>query len=119
MPAVHEKTNNLGSDTNRAVWAVQSQKQARSLKFWIYGEEELHYPCSENKGAETSYYEAYLRLKMFSHMQVVGFPMRRLIYQMIMGHILYQKLTFLMSFPHENLVSESCLNLSNFFLEIC
>ena len=85
------------SDTNRAVWAVQSQKQARSLKFWMYGEEELHYPCSENKGAETSYYEAYLRL-CFRILQVVGFPMRRLIYQMIMGHILYQKLTFLMSF---------------------
>ena len=36
------------SDTNRP---VQAQKQARSLKFWIYKVEELYYPCSENKGA--------------------------------------------------------------------
>ena len=36
------------SDTNQA---VQSQKQARSLKFRIK-EEEVHYPCSENKGAD-------------------------------------------------------------------
>ena len=37
------------SDTDRAVHA---QKQARSLKFWIYSEEELYDPCSENKGAD-------------------------------------------------------------------
>ena len=36
------------SDTNQA---VQSQKQARSLKFQIY-EEGLYYLCSENKGAD-------------------------------------------------------------------
>ena len=36
------------SDTNRP---VQSQKQARCLKFRIQ-EEKLHYPCSENKGAD-------------------------------------------------------------------
>ena len=50
------------SDTNQA---VQSQKQARSLKFWIYKVEELYYPCSENKGANLqlrSYREADLRL---------------------------------------------------------
>ena len=35
------------SDKNRA---VQSQKQARSLKFWILVEEDLYYPSSENKG---------------------------------------------------------------------
>ena len=29
-----------------------SQKQARSLKFWIYEEEEFYYLCSENKGAD-------------------------------------------------------------------
>ena len=29
---------------------VQAQDQARSLKFWIQEEEELFYPCSENKG---------------------------------------------------------------------
>ena len=50
----HKKTNNVvseqpnRSDTNRA---VQAQKIARLLKFWIKEEEELYYPCSENKGA--------------------------------------------------------------------
>ena len=49
------------SDTNRP---VQSQKQARSLKFRIKEEERLYYPCSENKGAYQlrSYCEADLRL---------------------------------------------------------
>ena len=49
------------SDTNQA---VQSQKQARSLKFQTYEEEELYYPCRENKGADQlrSYCEADLRL---------------------------------------------------------
>ena len=44
-------------DTNRP---VQSQKKARSLKFWIQEEEE----CSKNKGADQlrSYCEADLRL---------------------------------------------------------
>ena len=37
------------SDTNQA---VQSQKQARDLKFWREVEEELYYPRSENKGAD-------------------------------------------------------------------
>ena len=37
------------SDTNRAVHA---QKQARSLKFRIQEEEEVHYSCSENKGTD-------------------------------------------------------------------
>ena len=37
------------SDTNQA---VQSQKQARSLKFRILEEEEWYYPCSENKGSD-------------------------------------------------------------------
>ena len=36
-------------DTNRP---VQSQKQARSLKFRIYEEEEVCYPLNENKGAD-------------------------------------------------------------------
>ena len=31
---------------------VQLQKQARSLKFWSYVEEELYYPSSKNKGAD-------------------------------------------------------------------
>ena len=49
------------SDTNRP---VQLQKQARSLKFWGYVEEELYYPSSENKGADRlrGYREADLRL---------------------------------------------------------
>ena len=44
--------------------AVQSQKMARDLKFLIYTEEELYYPCSENKGADQlrNYCEADLRL---------------------------------------------------------
>ena len=47
--------------TNRA---VESQKMDRAWKFWIYKLEELHYPCSENKGADQlrSYCEADLRL---------------------------------------------------------
>ena len=49
------------SDTNRP---VQSQKQARSLKFRIEEEEGLYYPCSENKGTDQlrGYREADLRL---------------------------------------------------------
>ena len=49
------------SATNRP---VQLQKMARGLKFWIELEEELYYPCCENKGADQlgSYCEADLRL---------------------------------------------------------
>ena len=49
------------SHTNRA---VQPQKMARGLKFRILIEEELHYPCEENKGADQlpGYREADLRL---------------------------------------------------------
>ena len=49
------------SDTNQA---AQSQKQARSLKFRIKEEEEVFYPCSENKGAGQlrGYREAVPRL---------------------------------------------------------
>ena len=45
-------------------WPVQSQKKDRSLKFRIYEEEGLYYPCSENKGADQlrSYCEADVRL---------------------------------------------------------
>ena len=48
-------------DTNRP---VQSQKQARFLKFWLKEEEGLYYPCSENKVADQlrGYREADLRL---------------------------------------------------------
>ena len=37
------------SDTNRS---VQSQRQARDLKFWLKVEEELYYLSSENKGTD-------------------------------------------------------------------
>ena len=49
------------SDTNRS---VQAQKRARSLKFWIEVGHELHYPSSENKGADQlrGHREADLRL---------------------------------------------------------
>ena len=49
------------SDTN---WAVQPQKMARGLKFWILVEEGLLYLCSKNKGADQlhSYREADLHL---------------------------------------------------------
>ena len=49
------------SDTNRA---VQAQKMARGLKFWLCVEEELYNPSSENKGADQlrGYHEADLRL---------------------------------------------------------
>ena len=48
-------------DTNRS---VQSQEQARGLKFRLYVEEILYYPSSENKGADQlrGYREAGLRL---------------------------------------------------------
>ena len=66
--------NRSSGDKNRP---VQSQKQARSLKFWIYmyAEEELYYLCSENKGADQlrSYCEADLRL-CFRLCRLLGFP---------------------------------------------
>ena len=59
-------------DTNRP---VQSQKQARNLKFWILEEERLYYPCSENKGADQlcSYCTADLRL-CFHLCRLLVFP---------------------------------------------
>ena len=49
------------SNTNQA---VQLQKMARGLKFWILKVEGLYYLCSENKGADQlrAYLEADLRL---------------------------------------------------------
>ena len=49
------------SDTNLA---VQSQKQARGLKFRILEEKEVYYQCNENKGPDQlrRYREADLRL---------------------------------------------------------
>ena len=59
-------------DTNQAVQA----QMARSWKFWIKEEEELYYPCSENKGTDQlrSYCEADLRLCFFAFPNV-GFLM--------------------------------------------
>ena len=57
------------SDTNQA---VQPQKMARGLKFWIYKVDVLYFPDSENKDAD-QLREADLRLcfrickKHFSH----------------------------------------------------
>ena len=49
------------SDTNQA---VQLQKMAGGLKFWIKKVEGLYYLCSENKGTDQlrGYREADLRL---------------------------------------------------------
>ena len=60
------------SDINRP---VQSQKGARILKLWIYVEEELYYPSSENKGADQlrGYREADLRL-CFRLCRLLVFP---------------------------------------------
>ena len=75
---MREKTNNLGSDQLQHKPALQSQT-TRSLKFRIE-EEGLYYPCSENKGADQlrSNCKADLCL-LFSPVQIVGFPMPRLI----------------------------------------
>ena len=60
------------SDINQT---VQSQKRARSLKFWSSVEEELYYPSSENKGADQlrGYREAELRL-CFRLCRLLVFP---------------------------------------------
>ena len=60
------------SDTNQA---VQSQKQARSLKFRMKVGDELYYPSSESKGADqlSSYCEADLRL-CFHLCRLLVFP---------------------------------------------
>ena len=59
-------------DTNRA---VQSQKTARNLKFWMKEKEGFYYPCSENKGADQlrGYREAGLRL-CFRLCKLLVFP---------------------------------------------
>ena len=62
------------SDTN---WPVQSQEQARSLKFRIQ-EDGSYYPCSENKGADQLCSNAVTAQLIcgFSPMQIVGYPMQ-------------------------------------------
>ena len=61
------------SDTNQS---VQSQKKARSLEFWIYVEEEIYYPCSENIGT----------VPLFLHRHKSGFLMTRLILCPLLSH---------------------------------
>ena len=66
------KTNNVVSDQVRHR-PVQAQKRARSLKFWSEVEEELYYPCSENKGADQLNREADQRL-CFRLCRLMVFP---------------------------------------------
>ena len=61
--------------------AVQPQKMARGLKFWIKKVERLFYLCSENKSADQLRGSASL----FSHMQNVGFLITRLNYIFFFG----------------------------------
>ena len=62
----HEKTNSLGFRPvpTQTAWSVQSQREARSLRFWVKVEKILNYLCSENKGADQlcSYCTADLHL---------------------------------------------------------
>ena len=77
----HEKTNNLGFRPDPTQTGMLSQKQARSLRFWIEDEEELYYLCSENKDADQLCVDCTAEsAPLFSHMQVAGFPMRWLNY---------------------------------------
>ena len=57
-------------------------ENVRGRKFQIWKIEELYYPCSKNKCADQlrSYCEADLRLCFRLSMQIVGFPVGRLIY---------------------------------------
>ena len=59
------------SDKN---WAIQPQKRARSLEFWIKEEERLYFTSSENKGADQlcGYHEADQRL-CFRLCKLLGF----------------------------------------------
>ena len=89
-PVICGKTNNVVSKQvlHKPGLYIQAQKMARDWKCWIQKVEELYYPCSE-KGADQlrSNCEAYLR-PLFSHMQIVGFLMRQLIYKCGRVHII-------------------------------
>ena len=55
---------------------VQSQRQARTLKFRIYEEEELYHGCSKNKGTDQHCSSCKADLCFcFLPMQSVGFLM--------------------------------------------
>ena len=64
------------SDTNQA---VQLQKMARGLKFRTWKVEGLYYLCSQNKGADQLPGHREADLRLFWHMQNVGFLMMWLI----------------------------------------
>ena len=53
-----------GSDTN---WAVQPQKIAGSLKFWIYEVEGLYYLSKVNKGADHLHCNRAVDLRLCFH----------------------------------------------------
>ena len=63
------------SDTNRA---VQPQKTARSLKFWIYQEEEVYIIHVAKTKALISFAVTakLICIFVFAYMQTVGFLMR-------------------------------------------
>ena len=65
------------SDTNRA---VQPQKMARGLKFWILEVERLYYLCSENKGADQLCSNCAADLRLCFRI-CAGFLVMRLIYK--------------------------------------
>ena len=68
------------SDTNQA---VQLQKMARGLQFWIKKVKGLDCVCSENKGADQL--RGYVFL--FSHMPNVGFLNAAHLFLIYQGHI--------------------------------
>ena len=71
---VHEKTNNMGFRTGPTQTGLYSHRR------WLEAGKkvgELYYPYSEN---EVTNLLRSRSAPLFSHMQIVGFPMRRLIY---------------------------------------
>ena len=59
----------------------------------------MYYPSSENKGADPLHVYREVDLRFFSHMQIVGFPMRRLIANMIFA---MSMLALIQRFRHQN-----------------
>ena len=70
----------LGIPTSSSTnWAVQSQKVAGSLKFWIQKEKGLYYRCSKNKGSDHCAAIAQLICDLFSHGHKSGCHMTQLL----------------------------------------
>ena len=63
-PLCEKNLPSVIADQGQQESAVQPQKMARGLKFWIKKEEGLYYLCCENKGADQlhGYRAADLRL---------------------------------------------------------